>query len=275
MGRAEHCIVAGPWFVTNCKPLVSNATAIPWNRKCKETAKPNIYSVRYRIGLIYDPYRDTGDGILLLVVHLKLTDWRRTVALIPCFSHCSRHATSPFRTHRAAANGFAAPDRNGRRDALPSPHDSTPAPLAMTALKSLAVLAATTLGGLAVGIWACMALDLAITTPPAWLLLGAILLIAAAGGTLTLHRIVIAPHVLAAQTAAAGAASAAVRIESQRRLRHDIRGALSPALLTADRLLTHGDPAVQRAGDIVVRAVERAAALLVDPVPDATPPGPS
>ena len=31
-------------------------------------------------------------------------------------------------------------------------------------------------------------------------------------------------------------------------LRHDIRGILSPALLTADRLLNHADPAVKRAG---------------------------
>ena len=149
-----------------------------------------------------------------------------------------------------------------------------------TALKSLALLVATTLGGLAVGIWACMALDLDIATRPAWLLLGTILLIAAVAGTLMLHRNVIAPHVQTAETAAAGAAAAAVRLESQRRLRHDIRGALSPALLTADRLLTHADPAVQRAGDVVVRAVERAAALLVDPAvaeqaPGTTPPGPS
>ena len=148
-------------------------------------------------------------------------------------------------------------------------------PLAMTALKSFAVLAATILAGLVVGVWACTVLDLAITTLPAWLLLGAVQLITAAAGTLMLHKNIIAPHLLATQAAAAGAAAAAVRLESQRRLRHDIRGALSPALLTADRLLTHSDPAVQRAGDIVVRAVERAAALLSDPAPDATPPGPS
>ena len=145
----------------------------------------------------------------------------------------------------------------------------------MTALRCLALVAPTTLAGLAIGIWACMALDLALTTVPAWLLVGAIVLLAAIVGTLMLHRIVIAPHVMVANTAAASEASAAVRLETQRRLRHDIRGALSPALLTADRLLTHTDPAVQRAGDVVVRAVERAAALLTDPVPGATPPGPS
>ena len=52
--------------------------------------------------------------------------------------------------------------------------------------------------------------------------------------------------------------------EAQRRLRHDVRGALSPALLTADRLLANADPAVQRAGDIMVRAIEKAAAFLAD-----------
>ena len=45
-------------------------------------------------------------------------------------------------------------------------------------------------------------------------------------------------------------------------LRHDLRGALSPALLVSDRLVGHTDPAVAKAGGIVVRAVERATGLL-------------
>lgn len=45
-------------------------------------------------------------------------------------------------------------------------------------------------------------------------------------------------------------------------LRHDIRGALSPALLVSDRLTGHADPGVVKAGNIVVRAVERATDLL-------------
>ena len=45
-------------------------------------------------------------------------------------------------------------------------------------------------------------------------------------------------------------------------LRHDLRGVLSPALMMSDRLLTHADPAVQRAGNAVVRSIERATALL-------------
>lgn len=45
-------------------------------------------------------------------------------------------------------------------------------------------------------------------------------------------------------------------------LRHDIRGVLSPALMMSDRLLNHEDEGVQRAGQAVVRSVERATALL-------------
>ena len=56
------------------------------------------------------------------------------------------------------------------------------------------------------------------------------------------------------------------RAELQRRLRHDLRGALSPALLTADRLISHQDPKVRRAGEIMVKSVDRASALLADPV---------
>jgi hypothetical protein len=47
-------------------------------------------------------------------------------------------------------------------------------------------------------------------------------------------------------------------------LRHDLRGILSPAMLIADRLATHADPSVQRAGDVITRTVERAAARLAE-----------
>ncbi len=47
-------------------------------------------------------------------------------------------------------------------------------------------------------------------------------------------------------------------------LRHDLRGVLSPALMMADRLLKNEDPAVRRAGQAVVRSVDRATALLAD-----------
>jgi hypothetical protein len=46
------------------------------------------------------------------------------------------------------------------------------------------------------------------------------------------------------------------------RLRHDLRGILSPSMLIADRLIGHEDPAVKRAGAIVASTVERAAARL-------------
>jgi hypothetical protein len=54
------------------------------------------------------------------------------------------------------------------------------------------------------------------------------------------------------------------------RLRHDVRGALSPALLTADRLLASDDPATKHTGEIIVRAVERATAMM-DATRTATP----
>ncbi len=63
----------------------------------------------------------------------------------------------------------------------------------------------------------------------------------------------------------------ASRMELQRRLRHDLRGALSPALLMADRLVGHDDPRVRRAGEIMVKSVDRASFLLADPA-EANPP---
>jgi signal transduction histidine kinase len=43
---------------------------------------------------------------------------------------------------------------------------------------------------------------------------------------------------------------------------HDLRGILASAMLAADRLNTHADPAVQRLAGVVVTAVERASELL-------------
>lgn len=64
------------------------------------------------------------------------------------------------------------------------------------------------------------------------------------------------------------------RAETHRRLRHDLRGALSPALLTADRLINHDDPKVRRAGEIMVKSVDRASSLLADPSEASFPGGP-
>ena len=47
-------------------------------------------------------------------------------------------------------------------------------------------------------------------------------------------------------------------------LRHDLRGILSPALLTAERLLGNDDPVVRRAGEVMVKTVERASARLAE-----------
>ena len=47
-------------------------------------------------------------------------------------------------------------------------------------------------------------------------------------------------------------------------LRHDVRGILSPALLVADGLLNHGEPKVKRAGEVIVRTVERASERLAE-----------
>ncbi|MCW3474822.1 ATP-binding protein [Limobrevibacterium gyesilva] len=45
------------------------------------------------------------------------------------------------------------------------------------------------------------------------------------------------------------------------RLGHDLRGALSPALLMAERLEANADPAVKQAGTVVAQAMDRAASL--------------
>ena len=45
------------------------------------------------------------------------------------------------------------------------------------------------------------------------------------------------------------------------RISHDLRGILSPALLTAERLQAHSDAAVQRSGDVLMRTVDRATDL--------------
>jgi signal transduction histidine kinase len=57
-----------------------------------------------------------------------------------------------------------------------------------------------------------------------------------------------------ARLAALGAAVA--------KISHDLRGILSPAMLTAERLQMSQDPSIKRAGDTLVRAVERATELV-------------
>ncbi len=50
-----------------------------------------------------------------------------------------------------------------------------------------------------------------------------------------------------------------IETETLKRLRHDLRGILSPALMTADRLLmTTQDPIAKRAAQTMVETIERA-----------------
>ena len=125
-------------------------------------------------------------------------------------------------------------------------------------------------------------------------LIGAGSAFGAAGAVLALMGVG-APFVLAASIASAGvgvilymaaprldsttpgqivAANArAEAIEKQAAgLRHDLRGALSPALIMSDRLLESTDPAVRRTGEAVIRSIERAAALLAAAKPAPDPP---
>ena len=107
------------------------------------------------------------------------------------------------------------------------------------------------------------------------MLLGAV--IAAASAGLVLHAaldwkverpIAALQAQLLAMQASGGSADAAAQahideVEARAAaLRHDLRGVLSPALMVTDRLLSHPDPAIQRAGQAIVRSVDRATALI-------------
>ena len=71
---------------------------------------------------------------------------------------------------------------------------------------------------------------------------------------------------MAAEGATPGDAAGQARIDALQAhvsdLRHDLRGALSPALIVSDRLIAHADPAIRRAGETVARSVEQASALI-------------
>ena len=83
------------------------------------------------------------------------------------------------------------------------------------------------------------------------LLLGAVL---GAGVIWFMHR-----NAEAAARADVAELSAAVSA-----LTHDLRGALSPSLLMAERLERHGDPAVRQAGETISKAMDRATSLCRD-----------
>ncbi len=101
-----------------------------------------------------------------------------------------------------------------------------------------------------------------------WFLCAVFVMLLAAVGTLLMDRLVLKPMQLR-EAALAGelrerAAELRDRAEGRRQLRHDLRGALSPALLMVDRLLSSSDPSIRRAGEMTLRAVERASALLLE-----------
>ncbi len=50
-------------------------------------------------------------------------------------------------------------------------------------------------------------------------------------------------------------------VEIVRRASHDLRGAVSPALLMAERLEAHADPEVRTAAAVVAEALDRASAI--------------
>ena len=113
----------------------------------------------------------------------------------------------------------------------------------------------------AVGYAACRLLGTAPPHPTAWAAFAVVALVSAGGATALM-----APVTDDGADAVTRGFELALanKAEQQRKLRHDIRGALSPVLLVADRLLNHADPAVKRSGEIMVKTVDRAIALLAE-----------
>ena len=160
---------------------------------------------------------------------------------------------------------------------MPQPGPAEPARRSGATLTSqwFALLTGLMLGAEFLGLAGCRLMG---ERPPAPAAIGALvlsaLLIGGTGAVLLdwlvldkLRRLTVASEELRRQAVAGQGMELALnsRAEQIRRLRHDIRGALSPALLIADRLLSHADPSVQRAGQIMVRTVDRATGLLADP----------
>jgi hypothetical protein len=65
-------------------------------------------------------------------------------------------------------------------------------------------------------------------------------------------------HLACEARAEAAEAKNAALVKAAGQMRHDLRGILSPALLTADRLTMSQDPVARRAGETMVATVERA-----------------
>ncbi|WP_419729393.1 hypothetical protein [Lichenicola sp.] len=89
------------------------------------------------------------------------------------------------------------------------------------------------------------------------------------GAGLLLDRRIRARSTATATQAIARAEQAEARIGelagATARLRHDLRGILSPAMLMADRLAMSEDPISRRAGESMIATIERADARLKPP----------
>lgn len=96
-----------------------------------------------------------------------------------------------------------------------------------------------------------------------WLLLGVLIGALAAGAALRRRPAAPppAPPAPAPLDASRGRESGG-STETWRQLRHDLRGALSPAMLATDRLAESADPAVARAGTLILRSLDRALEIL-------------
>lgn len=116
------------------------------------------------------------------------------------------------------------------------------------------------------------------------MLLAALLAAVAAG--LVLHAVLLAriARPMAAMQGqvddgASSAAAMAARLSDVEAraatMRHDLRGVLSPALMVTDRLVKNPDPTVQRAGQAVIRSIERATSIIQASKPEPAGPAPS
>jgi len=111
-------------------------------------------------------------------------------------------------------------------------------------------------------------------------------LAAAAAAGLVLHAVLLAQvaRPMAAlqgrvDDGASSAAAMAARLSDVEAraasMRHDLRGVLSPALMVTDRLLNNPEPTVQRAGQAVIRSIERATSIIQASKPEAAAAAPS
>jgi len=106
--------------------------------------------------------------------------------------------------------------------------------------------------------------------PPAFVLLVPAL-IALVGGvvlTRTVRPVVSPTEAGALARAAIAEARVQKLVSAAAEMRHDLRGILSPAMLTADRLASSQDPIARRSGEAMISTIERADERLKRPETD-------